>query len=118
MVDDKAENYQRIGCTGGYFCHTHSFHPEIHAHSYSIVPYFYVSIDTSTGKSMINVGCHFITRSLCELLYNCGSKTLNQEYRPVPCECVLEYGYGEPDLPSTDTSMTFTEKCKALLPKS
>jgi len=36
-------------------------------------------------------GCHTSTRTLCELLYKCGSGT-----RPPLCECVTEFGYPEP----------------------
>ena len=37
------------------------------------------------------VGCHFGRRTLCEVLYECGSSG-----RPIPCECVTEYGYEVP----------------------
>jgi len=35
--------------------------------------------------------CHSNKRSLCELLYTCGSSG-----RPIPCECVSKYGYPKP----------------------
>lgn len=35
--------------------------------------------------------CHSSGRSLCEILYTCGSGD-----RPVPCFCVNEFGYEEP----------------------
>jgi lipase ATG15 len=35
--------------------------------------------------------CHDIVRSLCELLFTCGT-----EGRPVLCQCVSEFGYPEP----------------------
>jgi len=37
------------------------------------------------------VDCHYGRRSLCEILYTCGS-----EKRPIPCFCVNVYGYDEP----------------------
>ena len=38
------------------------------------------------------VDCHFGLRSLCEILYTCGSQG-----RPVPCVCVNLHGYPEPE---------------------
>ncbi len=37
------------------------------------------------------VDCHYGLRSLCEILYTCGSQG-----RPIPCFCVDEYDYEEP----------------------
>lgn len=37
------------------------------------------------------VDCHYGKRSLCEIMYTCGSNG-----RPVPCYCAAEYGYPEP----------------------
>ena len=33
-------------------------------------------------------GCHMVSRTLCELLYICGSKG-----RPIPCECITDFCY-------------------------
>jgi hypothetical protein len=52
------------------------------------------------------VACHSAVRSLCEILYICGSVG-----RPVPCECVTKFGYPEPTpIPGT-TITNFTEAC-------
>ena len=37
-------------------------------------------------------GCHFKTRSLCEIIYTCGTKN-----RPAICECHRDYGYPKPE---------------------
>jgi len=37
------------------------------------------------------IGCHSAARSLCEILFSCGS-----ERRPIPCNCVTEFGYAVP----------------------
>jgi len=48
-------------------------------------------------------GCHSSVRSVCEIIYTCGSMN-----RPVLCECATLYGYPEP----TQTgNTTFTEFC-------
>jgi len=47
--------------------------------------------------------CHSPPRSLCELLYTCGSGP-----RPVICECTKKFGYPEP---KTDGNQTFAEQC-------
>lgn len=51
------------------------------------------------------VGCHGSVRSLCELIYSCGTGP-----RPTICECVYEYGYPEPT-PKEGTNITFAEAC-------
>jgi len=51
------------------------------------------------------VDCHFGKRSLCEILYTCGSSG-----RPVPCSCVNEYDYPEPNI-IDDNGSTFAENC-------
>jgi hypothetical protein len=51
------------------------------------------------------VGCHDSTRSLCEVLFTCGTQN-----RPAICECVTEYGFPEP-IPFPGTSVTFAEAC-------
>lgn len=53
-------------------------------------------------------GCHDIARSICEIQYTCGSTN-----RPVLCECVMDYGYPEPD-PDEGTSTSFIDVCKAI----
>lgn len=37
------------------------------------------------------VSCHYSTRSLCEILYTCGTGS-----RPALCECVTDYDYPKP----------------------
>jgi len=44
------------------------------------------------------LGCHFSTRSLCEVLYTCGSYN-----RPLPCDCHDSYGYPKPEAIGTRT---------------
>jgi lipase ATG15 len=55
------------------------------------------------------VSCHYAKRSLCEILYTCGTGN-----RPALCECVKDYGYPEP-MPITDgdnsTSRDFATAC-------
>ncbi len=66
-------------------------------------------------------GCHSIVRSICELQYTCGSKVsfLENTYRPVPCECVLEFGYPPPKPLNgvvTNNNLSFEDECKAKYP--
>ena len=49
------------------------------------------------------VDCHYATRSLCEILYTCGS-----EGRPIPCYCVNDMGY---DPPVSLNGVEFSEVC-------
>lgn len=51
------------------------------------------------------VGCHTITRTLCEIIYSCGTQE-----RPAICECVTKFGYPEPT-PKAGTNRTFAEAC-------
>lgn len=51
------------------------------------------------------LGCHSSDRSLCEIIFTCGSHN-----RPIPCMCVTEFGYPEPK-PKTGTNRTFAEAC-------
>eukprot|EP00529_Nitzschia_sp_RCC80_P005593 CAMPEP_0113486244 /NCGR_PEP_ID=MMETSP0014_2-20120614/24896_1 /TAXON_ID=2857 /ORGANISM="Nitzschia sp." /LENGTH=992 /DNA_ID=CAMNT_0000379909 /DNA_START=67 /DNA_END=3042 /DNA_ORIENTATION=- /assembly_acc=CAM_ASM_000159 len=44
-----------------------------------------------TSKPYDFVGCHFSKRTLCEVIYTCGTGN-----RPALCECVTEYGYPMP----------------------
>lgn len=49
--------------------------------------------------------CHSITRSLCEIAYQCGT-----DNRPAPlCICATEKGYPEPE--QVGGSATFTDLC-------
>jgi len=50
-------------------------------------------------------GCHSSARSLCEILYTCGSSG-----RPVPCNCVTDFGYPAPK-PMEGVTRTFEEAC-------
>jgi lipase ATG15 len=59
-----------------------------------------------TAPSSEFVDCHSIVRTLCEVMYSCGSNG-----RPVPCECVLDYKYPEPSYIGNDTSSNFTQLC-------
>lgn len=53
------------------------------------------------------IGCHTITRSLCEILYSCGTGN-----RPAICECVTKFGYPEPlPNPNVTNTRTFAEAC-------
>ena len=51
--------------------------------------------------------CHDAHRSLCEMLYSCGTVK-----RPVYCECVAKMGYPEP-LSVDNNGMSFEEACSA-----
>ena len=81
-IDDLAQNYQRIQC-----------------------------------KSLPSdpVGCHFGVRTLCETLFTCGTKTPFSDGinfgndRPIPCQCVTDYGYPEPL--GEIGGLKFTEYC-------
>jgi lipase ATG15 len=48
-------------------------------------------------------GCHDVLRSLCEILFTCGTNN-----RPVMCQCVAEYGYPEP---ISSNGESFAEAC-------
>ena len=47
--------------------------------------------------------CHHAGRSLCEILFTCGS-----EGRPIPCYCVSKYGF---DPPSGKNGENFSDVC-------
>lgn len=49
------------------------------------------------------VDCHGAVRSLCEILYTCGNGN-----RPIPCECVTQYGYDEPE---AIAGVSFADAC-------
>jgi len=61
-----------------------------------------------TAEASDFISCHDLTRSLCELQYTCGSGN-----RPVPCECVLKYGYPEPSQKTRGTTQqtAFIQTC-------
>jgi lipase ATG15 len=48
--------------------------------------------------------CHSITRSLCEIMYQCGSQG-----RPGICECATKYGYPVPR--QVGGNQTFSDIC-------
>jgi len=52
--------------------------------------------------------CHTALRSLCEIIYTCGSGD-----RPTFCECVTKFGYPEPR-PKQGVNRTFAEACPNL----
>jgi lipase ATG15 len=51
------------------------------------------------------IGCHTITRTLCEIIYSCGTQE-----RPAICECVTQFGY-PPPVPKFNVTRTFEEAC-------
>jgi lipase ATG15 len=51
------------------------------------------------------IGCHTITRTLCEILYSCGTQE-----RPAICECVTQFGYPAP-IPNVNVTRSFEEAC-------
>lgn len=51
------------------------------------------------------LGCHSVGRTLCEVLFECGSHS-----RPVYCACVKDYGYDYP-IPNGLGTRTFEEAC-------
>lgn len=56
-----------------------------------------------------SAACHDGRRSLCEIIYTCGTNN-----RPALCDCVTEFGYPEPT-PKEGVNKTFAEECAALL---
>ena len=74
----------------------------------------YQSIRCEAGFTDL-IGCHDSTRSLCEIIFKCGSNN-----RPVLCDCVGDendkyafgpaYGYPEPT-PKEGVTQTFREAC-------
>jgi len=81
MVDDLAQNYQHVRCTAnsGHF-----------------------SKDT--------VECHGNgRRTLCELLYTCGTQN-----RPALCECVTDYEYPEPKPKDGNATLSFKKQCELI----
>lgn len=51
------------------------------------------------------IGCHNSVRSLCEIIYTCGTGP-----RPAICQCATVFGY-PPALPKAGTTRTFDEAC-------
>jgi hypothetical protein len=51
------------------------------------------------------IDCHTSLRSLCDILYTCGTGP-----RPALCDCALYYGYPEPEAIG---NRTFTEACSS-----
>ena len=49
-------------------------------------------------------GCHSLLRTICEILYKCGSYD-----RPPPCACAVNYGY--PEATSIGGNQTFSDVC-------
>lgn len=57
------------------------------------------------------VSCHDSTRSLCEIIYSCGTG-YGTSRRPVLCQCVSMFNYPEPIPVSEETNLTFAEFCQ------
>jgi len=57
-------------------------------------------------------GCHDGRRSLCEIIFTCGTRD-----RPALCDCVIEFGYPEPT-PKAGVTETFQEVCASLIESS
>lgn len=55
------------------------------------------------------IDCHHVHRSLCEILYSCGTAA-----RPVPCECVSKWEYPEPVELSGGDAKNFAEVCPVI----
>jgi len=57
------------------------------------------------------IDCHNAQRSLCDIMYTCGNGAgVGPQYisRPVLCQCVLDFGYPEPE---STGNRTFAEAC-------
>lgn len=72
----------------------------------------YQNINCTAGANDL-LGCHSVVRTICETMYRCGTKFSDMDkYRPVLCECVLEYKYPEPNpLSPNETTTSFRQKC-------
>lgn len=55
------------------------------------------------------IGCHDGRRSVCEIIFTCGTGS-----RPALCDCVTEFGYPEPT-PREGVTTTFAEACASLI---
>jgi len=62
-------------------------------------------IGCTADNSFAFMNCHSAARSICELMYTCGSGN-----RPVFCECVKNFGYPEPT-PAEGVTTDFREFC-------
>lgn len=67
----------------------------------------YQNVNCTAASNQL-VACHSISRTLCEILYTCGSGE-----RPVLCECVFDYGYPEPLSASPTTAEDATNQFSA-----
>lgn len=65
-------------------------------------------IECRSPENMLQ--CHSHIRTLCELMYTCGSGD-----RPVLCECVSKFGYPKPK-PKANATRTFDEACFGAIP--
>jgi lipase ATG15 len=72
----------------------------------------YQNINCTAGANDL-LGCHSVVRTICETMYRCGTKFSDMDkYRPVLCECVLQYEYPEPNpLSPNGTATSFRQKC-------
>eukprot|EP00581_Thalassiosira_minuscula_P005824 CAMPEP_0183745310 /NCGR_PEP_ID=MMETSP0737-20130205/66173_1 /TAXON_ID=385413 /ORGANISM="Thalassiosira miniscula, Strain CCMP1093" /LENGTH=364 /DNA_ID=CAMNT_0025980969 /DNA_START=919 /DNA_END=2013 /DNA_ORIENTATION=+ len=69
----------------------------------------YQNINCTAAANDI-IGCHHVTRSVCEIQYTCGSRD-----KPILCECLLDYGYPEPsptdETASAQETSSFVQQC-------
>jgi len=65
----------------------------------------YQNIRCNAGFTDV-IGCHDTTRALCEAIFTCGS-----DGRPVPCECVTQFNYPEPEKIDPNSDISFAEAC-------
>ncbi|GKZ00654.1 hypothetical protein MPSEU_001017600 [Mayamaea pseudoterrestris] len=66
------------------------------------------NINCNTATQDI-LACHDSTRSLCEIMFTCGTGP-----RPAICQCVTDYGYPEPR-PYEWANRTFAEACASAM---
>lgn len=69
----------------------------------------YQNIDCRS-ESRNPLSCHSIVRTICELMYTCGTNN-----RPALCECVTSFGY---PMPLTDGDQDFEAMCANATPLS
>lgn len=72
----------------------------------------YQNINCTAGANDL-LGCHAVVRTICETMYRCGTKfSVMDKFRPVLCECVLQYEYPEPiPLSPNGTTTSFRQQC-------
>jgi lipase ATG15 len=87
---------------------------QLNSNTFNIVPYRdlvpmfddkaqnYQNIDCHSD-SRNPLSCHSVIRTLCELIYTCGTNN-----RPALCECVTSFGF---PIPETDGEQTFDKVC-------